>query len=109
MKIKALEVGIYEEKGAGNCSNNGISERFRSVYVVCPEGNCVFDTEDKLPENLVKIVNKTYSFGTFTHAEPFIGNGKWWMAGGDFIYACDSRFTKYFGHSPIALHDRCEF
>lgn len=55
-KIRALSVDIYESKNIGNCSNNGISNRFRTAYIICPDGNWEFDLDDpeNLPENLVK-------------------------------------------------------
>ncbi|MBQ7674611.1 MAG: hypothetical protein IJT36_08940 [Alphaproteobacteria bacterium] len=109
-KVRALSVDIYESKNIGNCSNDGISNRFRTAYIICPDGNWEFDLDDpeNLPENLVKAVTKHYSFGTFTHAEPIAHPGRWWMMGGAFIYTCDSRFREYFGDSPMALHDRYE-
>ena len=38
-KVRALSVDIYESKNIGNCSNNGISNRFRTAYIICPDGN----------------------------------------------------------------------
>ena len=49
-KVRALSVDIYESKNGGNCSNNGISNRFRTAYIICPDGNWEFDLDD--PENL---------------------------------------------------------
>lgn len=107
-KVRALEAGIYESKSIGNCSNHGISERFSTVYIICPDGNYEFDLDEHIPENLVRMVTKYYSFGEYSYVEPVNHPGRWWMSGGSFIFSCDSRFIANFGDYPLSLHDRYE-
>lgn len=103
MKVRALSVEIYEGKGIGNCSNNGISERFRSVLLQCDEGNLEVDL-DNAPENFCVIDEIMGHKFVRPYARPTeIG----WMAGGAFVYTCDSRFRRM-SEYPLSLHDRQE-
>lgn len=104
MIVKCLPVDIYESKDKHNCSNNGISARYKEILLICKHGFISVDTDDP-PDNLCKVVTKQYTFGTFTHVEPVAKpNGCGWMFGGQIVYTSDSRF----GDKPLKLFDRCE-
>jgi hypothetical protein len=95
--------------GLSDCSNNGISSKFKDV-IICEE--------DLLPENCpdngVYLVKRMLGGKPYYHFVPCkLKNDKTWtMAGGTWIYSCDSRFPfvddcPHINH-PIALHDRVE-
>jgi len=108
-KVRALSCEIFTNKSYGNCSNNGISNRYKEVYVLCDDGNVVIDL-DNPPENLVVFEARDYGFTISLRFKPYssLTDGKWYMFGGDFVWCCDSRFREVYGHYPIPLHDRVE-
>lgn len=105
--MRALPISIYEDKKIGNCSNNGISSRYREVLLICEEGFIEID-ENNLPENLVKLVTRNLFGKEYKHIEPVAKpSGAGWMAGGSLVYSSDSRFRRMSDY-PLALHDRQE-
>lgn len=59
----------------------------------------------------VRLVRRNIGGEIYVHAEPVAPcpPNACRMAGGTFIYSCDSRFSEAVGHSyPISLHDRDE-
>ncbi len=94
----------------GDCSAGGISSRFKSVTLMDADGP--FEPTDDAPA--VRLVRRKIYPGEpeYVHAEPVepCPGGACRMAGGTFIYSCDSRFHEAVGHSyPVSLHDRHEF
>ena len=98
--MKFLSAGIMESKDIGNCSNNGISARFKQVYFEHPRG--YIDPEHAPVEQRVTI---TTSRG-YIKAKPSSLKSHS-MMGGTFIYSSDSRFREVHPY-PIPLHDRVE-
>lgn len=93
----------------GDCSLHGISTKTETVVLI--DANGPFQPTTDMPA--VKLVKRNIGGGIYVHAVPVWEAGKepkgCVMAGGCFIYSCDSRFHKAVGHSqPIALHDRYE-
>lgn len=103
-KQKGMIVGILENKEIGNCSNNGISSKFKSVYLVGENVPEIFETDNDRPVVLVdvKLVGNNKYFYARPVDEP---EGIGWMMGGCFIWSCDGRFPSRY---PIPLHDRQE-
>ena len=92
----------------GNCSNRGLSSKFKKVCIVNVEGP--FDPAPDLPA--VKLVKRSY--GNIV-CEPVDLAGKWTMFGGAYVTTSDSRFHEavrelsgYAHGFPVALHDRVE-
>jgi hypothetical protein len=107
--MRALAVSIFEDKAIGNCSNHGISTRFKEVLIECPTGPREVD-ENNLPENFCKIVTRDLGFTVYKHVEPVAKpNGVGWMHGGCIVDTSDSRWHELTGLDyPLHLHDRCE-
>ena len=100
-----LICGIFESKSIENCSNSGISAKYKNVLVIIPGKNIgPFEEREDMPT--VKIVRRIIGGDEYVHAEP-VKKGSY-MAGGSFIYSCDSRFREYVNEYPISLHDRQE-
>jgi hypothetical protein len=107
MKIKCISADIFESKSFGNCSNHGLSTRFKSVLLMHPYGHIEIDTED-LPENFCRIKEMSLGGKTYLYAEPHSKSEHLgWMSGGCLVYSSDSRFHE-FSDYPLVLHDRQE-
>lgn len=110
--MRALPVSVYRDarRGGYDCTNNGVSARFRELLVLCPDGFINVD-EDNPPENLCKVV-KRHLFGRDVyHIEPVAApEGAGWMAGGNFAHTSDSRFSKLCDglYGALSIHDRQE-
>lgn len=105
--MKALPISIYTDKRIGDCSNNGISSRFKEVLLICETGFIEVD-ENNPPENLVKLVTRKLFGKEYKHIEPVARpTGVGWMSGGSIVYSCDSRFREM-SEYPLMLHDRQE-
>jgi hypothetical protein len=98
---------IYDSP-LGNCSNNGVSAKFKSVCVINIEGP--FDPSDDAPA--VKLIKSRN--GNLV-CVPVGLEDKWTMFGGAYVTTSDSRFgaavkrLSGYEHSfPVALHDRVE-
>ena len=106
MANTGLICGIYESKNIGNCSNGGISSKYKDVLVII-EGKDIGPFEESEDRPTVRIVRRNFPSGEYIHAEPVSIKG-WCMAGGCFIYSSDARFMREICEYPISLHDRQE-
>ena len=102
--MRALSCEIYLSR-FGDCSNHGISSKYKEILLVCDDGNVEID-ENNPPENLCKVVTRDLGFRVYTHVEPVAkANGVGWMASGAIVHTSDSRFPFDY---PLRLHDRTE-
>lgn len=115
-KIHTLSVDVLRSP-LGDCTNGGVSSRWRSLAVYCPDGPSSFDADRETPLNFC-MVEKRYLLGT-VHARivPAMVNEhgnvvprpRWWMKGGNVGNTSDSRFHELSGvYYPLDIHDRCE-
>lgn len=119
MKIRCLSVEVFRSADGSDCTNGGISSRFRHLLVACPDGPHIVDTDVAIPINFCRI-RKRYICGKDVYdirpaAVDEYGDivdrgGRWYMMGGNFGYTCDSRLSDMAGglHTAIPVHDRCE-
>lgn len=106
--IKALPVSVYRD--GTDCTNNGVSSRYRDLLVICPDGYINVDM-DNPPENLVQVVKRRLFGQDIYHVEPWVSpKGAGWMMGGNYAASCDSRFSRLIGgmYGAVAIHDRQE-
>lgn len=114
MARKGIHVHVLRSPGI-DCTCNGVTkryERFLLVGVGVPEH---FEASEGEP---VLMLIKRNIGGQYLHAEPLDGllarqamgekDGKWYMAGGNFVYSHDSRYRQGVCPYPISVHDRCE-
>ena len=101
-------LGHIYDSPLGNCSNGGISAKYKMVCVVNVDGP--FEPTEDTPA--VRLIKR--STGNLV-CVPLGLEDKWTMFGGAYIYTSDSRFTKAveqlsdYDHAfPVALHDRVE-
>ena len=119
MKINALSIMVYRGP-LGDCTNNGISSRYNTLLVACPDGNHVIDTDFGIPDNFCHLRRRELFGGTtivYDIRPADVSNGeiidrgrRWYMMGGNFAYTSDGRFRDmlkgFCGAVPI--HDRVE-
>jgi hypothetical protein len=104
MKMKALPINVYKNN-LGDCTNNGISSKFDTLYLIHEEG---FIDVDENTENLVKVVTRNLFGSEYKHIEPYKKATKvGYMKGGNYGSTSDSRFSKISKY-PLAIHDRQE-
>lgn len=102
---RGLRCSIYESKDIGNCSNDGISARCKTVTLMGIPGAEIFEADEEAPA--VVIVKREVMGREYTHIEPLKEHEqrRWLMFGGAFIWTSDARFPS---KAPIKLHDRIE-
>lgn len=111
--MKGLLCQIYEGKGTGNCSMDGVSNRFKQVILTGAGVPEIFEPSEDAPEvQLIVNGNNGHYFVDRRDneikrmkAEPVEVGSRWAMFGGSFIYSSDSRFP---ANSPIHLFDRMD-
>lgn len=111
--MKGLYVEFYRPAYTTDCTNGGVSSRFKEAILVGPDVTGPCDTEtDRSAKELPILVYRNYTAPgmhkiQMIHAVPIdlLNAGKWTMFGGNFIYTSDSRFPQRF---PIPVHDRVE-
>lgn len=105
---KVRRVNVYRDDDRCDCTNNGVTAPNRAHG---KDFYLIQDIEDRvhIPEGGVGLVLERRTIGgrEYLSCKPLevIDNGKWGMAGGNFIYSCDSRFPSDY---PISVHDRVE-
>ncbi len=108
--MRALPIDVYRCP-LGDCTNKGISSRYKELLLVCPQGHVTIDDENP-PESAVQLVTRALFGDKIFHIEPLKSPAKGhvgWIMGGNFAYSCDSRFGRmipFYGAVPI--HDRQE-
>ena len=100
-----LPVSVYRTAGT-DCTNRGVTSNDDNYLVVpCPNGH--IKEEDVKTRGYVKL--EVGTAGGVAHFKPenvIPGSN---MAGGNFVYSCDSRFSRAYGHAPVSVHDRVEW
>ena len=105
--MNALSISVYRNNLYRGCSNNGVSENFNELLLICEDGNTTIDETNK-PENLVVLVTRKIGGREYKHIEPYQDTKTiWYMAGGAIGYSCDSRF-RAISEYPLQIHDRME-
>ena len=118
MKVNCLPVDVYRSP-LGDCTNHGISSRFKELLVFCPSGHMSFNSDTETPLNFCAIFRKeTFSGPDYLYIAPamvdengrFVRRPDWWMNGGNIASTSDSRLREMTGHNyPLHIHDRREF
>lgn len=110
--LRGLMVSILRDASHGDCTNGGVTSPVRApngdaILLGCEEGNW---QEGALPDGMPVLIMKkgSYRGEEYVYAVPFDIQGKHLMAGGNFVYSCDSRFARGVCPYPIPVHDRME-
>jgi len=107
---KGLNVGILESKEIGNCSNNGVSARCKSVVIVSDDFkiNEIFEANESSPAVVIIRRDRNPFNDIIAVPRELLANKRHYMFGGCFIYSSDSRFSSINNGAPIKLFDRVE-
>lgn len=101
---KCLSASVFRCE-LGDCTNRGISSKAKRLYILGVEGP--FYPEDL--RTCVTIQCHEVLDTQYINAKPAYLPRYWYMAGGNFLYTSDSRYSQYTGMIyPIAIHDRYE-
>lgn len=91
-----------------DCTNGGVSSpdnRF-SFFAPCPGGNWTWEElKDRKDKIILEVIPPAFTGSAYRFK--VAGETRRPMAGGNFIFTSDSRFSEAYGH-PISLHDRHE-
>lgn len=96
-----ISCSVYRDH-LGDCTNNGVTSKKNAVILVWGKGElpeCYKDRDDVLELRERRVQGTTY-----INATP-LGEKRWTMFGGNFVYTNDSRFPSPY---PIPVHDRIE-
>ena len=96
----------------GDCTNNGLSSKVTSAYLVWDvdpinQDQILEDFYNEKGEDFF-VIKERFLFGEYSQiAVPYsiYKTGQHSMMGGNFLYTSDSRFPSA---APIAIHDRVE-
>lgn len=102
-----LTASVYRDSlPGGDCTNGGISSTRRQLYILAADKG-PFEPEDI--RECVYIEFREVSGEKYVNAKPAYFRRRWYMAGGNFLYTCDSRYHEITGlRYPISIHDRYE-
>jgi len=101
---KFISVSVLRSSTLGDGTNNGLSSKADTIYIEHPRG---WISEKHAPEALRVDLIKRNMFGTtLLSIKPSNLEGHS-MAGGNFAWSNDARFTEM-SNQPIAIHDRVE-
>jgi hypothetical protein len=104
--MKAISIYVYKSS-LGDCTNGGISAKYKTILLEHPRGNYDVDIENP-PENFCKIVTRNLWGKEYKHIEPYAkAPGVGWMYGGNIASCSDSRFSDL-SQYPLCIHDRTE-
>lgn len=95
-------VSVYRD--GSDCTANGVSRSNNHLLLVGKGVAEIFEESDDMPT--VELVAAVQG-GKTIHAKP-LGETRWCMFGGNFIYCSDSRFSELNNGHPIKIFDRIE-
>ncbi len=109
-KEKGLLVYVYRKPNGTDCTHGGISSKYDKFILIGEGIEGTFEPTEEIPAIYLKqIEGYLYINGVkespFLRAFPPNEENKWYQFGGNFVYACDSRFPARY---PIPIFDRCE-
>lgn len=105
--MKTIPVDVYKCSKYSGCSNGGISEEYKTLFLDCPDGYIEKEPNDEtvLHVDFVIVGGQAYyhaeQYSAYIRKKNMVGP----MMGGTFIYSSDSRFPFDY---PLPLHDRFE-
>lgn len=108
--MRSLFCDVLRSANGYDCTKNGISARYKNIYILTDEGTNSFD-EDNIPENTFVVVTKNFGYKEYSCLVPYHLLGVYKsnklpiMFGGNFAFTSDSRFPSDY---PLPIHDRVE-
>lgn len=115
--MKQIRVSVYRAADMGDCTNNGVTSRHRSMilfYAGTKDEAMAYCQEKGIdPDRCLYLVERTLWGEQHNYAVPLVrpDNVCGPMFGGNFVYTCDSRLAQAMGTTttePVSVHDRFE-
>lgn len=104
-----LPVSVYSNKEFDDCdcTLGGVTVVYRDKLVVpCETGHLT--EEDINSWEYIVLEPMEPAFQGCPVRFKARGETRWAMAGGNFVYTTDSRFSETYGPAPVSVHDRIE-
>ena len=102
--MRYLPVNVYRSD-LGDCTNGGVTADPNNLFVVpCEDG---FMTEEGLADRHDVVFLEPAEIQGSLYFKPRSIKGHS-MAGGNFVYTSDSRFSRTYSNQPVRVHDRVE-
>lgn len=102
-----LPVDVYVNQDGRECTNGGVSSDPNNQFVVpCERGHVSEETVEKYGYIVLEPMPAAFDGCPVRFKQR--GEKRWAMAGGNFIYTSDSRFSETYGSNPKSVHDRIE-
>lgn len=94
----------------GDFTSGGLTSQSDQFEVFAPDLSFAQVADYCLQKQMnIKKVLKLVRCENYIHAEPIIDRHKWYMAGGNYIHTCYTRFEELTGiRYPVPVHDRTE-
>lgn len=109
--VKGLHVSVFRWS-LSDCTNHGVTSKAVDAILVGLGSDAEVTTagpNDVVLQLVTRPLDRWRSDRKYFHAEPLLkAPGKWYMAGGNFVYSSDSRFNEATAGYPLAVHDRVE-
>lgn len=108
---KYIYVSIYRSQGS-DCTNNGVTAanepagNSNTFVVEAPRGNVSEETVAEMGYIVLEAMPPAFNGCPVRFKER--NKEGWPMAGGNFAYTSDGRFSEAYGMSPVSVHDRYE-
>lgn len=100
-----LHVNVLSVVGFPDTTNNGVTHTHPNNLVVeCERGNLTEESVKQFGYVVLKLETKGNGYKCYVPAN---NSGKYFMAGGNFVYSSDSRFREI-NQYPVPVHDRAE-
>lgn len=110
----AYSVFVYTlREASGDCTNGGETAKIDRFMLYTWRMSCaavLLDAQRRhlQPSECLHACRRMLS-REYIHANVLTRSGEWHMAGGNFVYSCDSRYSEVTGIVyPISVHDRVE-
>ena len=104
INMKYLPVNVFRSS-LGDCTNGGVTADDDSLFVVpCEDG---FLTDEGLADRHNVVILEPAEIMGSLYFKPSTITGHS-MAGGNFVYTSDSRFSRTYSKQPVRVHDRVE-
>lgn len=108
---KGMRLSVYRNVELGDCTNGGISSRYKTVTLVGPGVPEIFEVREDAP---AVVIDQRIGY-FFLRPEAEVPEGHCgWMAGGNLVGTSDSRFTDLLKRltgariGVLPIHDRSE-
>lgn len=101
-------VNVYRNTSYSDSSLDGVtSDDTATLVVPALNGNITDEDVDRQGYVVLDPIEPAFN-GCPVRFKVRGNDERWCMAGGNFVYTSDSRFSETYGYGPVSVHDRIE-